>query len=203
VKANLKKLKKNYSKVLKEAEKQYVYHPPLVLGVIGWSQELLRVSKMNGITRKRFYIFLVKRDGENCKHCDKSPPKVNLVIDHIDNNNGNNSSGNLQLLCRRCNYLKNPRRPVDLSEREEEDETELQKSRRIRPLIKKFILHEINENGVVSEKDLQNGGAELHSCSQQTVQRVIDSICSPYGILERVKSSGGYFIRYKDAFYDI
>ncbi len=161
------------------------------------------MSKMNGTTRKRFYMFLVKRDGEICKHCDKCPPEVNLVIDHIDNNNDNNSPSNLQLLCRRCNYLKNPRRPFDLSEREDEDETELQKSRRIRPLIRKFILHEVNERRVLPEKELQDGGAELHSCSQQTVQRVIDSMCSPYGTLERVKTSGVYFIRYKDSFYDM
>lgn len=171
--------------------------------MLAQGQELLRVSKMNGITRKKWYVILVKRDGECCRHCDKIPPEVNLVIDHKDNNNYNNSLDNLQLLCRRCNYMKNPRRPVDLSEREEEDETELQKSRRIRPLIRKFILHEVNERGSVLEKELQDGGAELHSCSQQTVQRVIDSRCSPYGILERVKISGVYFIRYKESFYDM
>ena len=161
------------------------------------------MSKMNGITRKKWYTILVNRDGECCKHCDKIPPEVNLVIDHIDNDNDNNSPDNFQLLCRRCNYLKNPRRPVDLSEREEDDETELQKSRRIRPLIRKFIIHEVNEQGVIPEKELQDGGAELHSCSQQSVKRVIDSMSSPYGILERVKNSGSYFIRYKDSFYDM
>ena len=68
------------------------------------------MSNMNGRTRKKLYMIIVKRDGEFCKFCGRSPPEVNLVIDHKDNDNSNNFLGNLQLTCRSCNYKKNPRR---------------------------------------------------------------------------------------------
>ncbi len=160
------------------------------------------MSRMNSRTRKKLYIFLVNQDGECCKNCGRIPPEVDLVVDHKDNNNDNNHPDNIQLLCRRCNYLKNPRRPLDLSEREEDEETELQKSRRLRPLVRRFILHEINERVVVSEKELLDGGAEVHASSQQTIKRILDSMCSLYGILERVRQGGTNIIRYKDSFYE-
>ena len=165
---------------------------------------MLGVSNMNGKKRKKLYAFLVKRDGEFCNNCKKCLPEVNLVIDHIDNDNKNNSLDNLQLLCRQCNYSKNPRRPLDLSESEDEkeDETELQKSSRLRPLVRKFILHEINESNVVQEKELLDGGAELHSCSQQTIKRILDGMCSKIGILKKIKLRGITVIQYKDSFYE-
>ncbi len=68
---------------------------------------------MNGIMRKKLYRIIAERDGEYCKCCGKLPSEGQLVIDHRDNNEKNNDLANLQLLCRSCNYLKNPRRPVD------------------------------------------------------------------------------------------
>ena len=157
------------------------------------------MSKMNGPTRKKWYVFLVKRDRECCKHCDKCPPEVNLVVDHRDNNNDNNSPENLQLLCRRCNYLKNPRRPLD-SEREyvREEETELQKSNRTEPLFRKFVFREINELREVPRSELINSGAEDIEISPLTTGRYLDKMCSSRGLLERVKRVNTTMIRYKD-----
>ena len=72
------------------------------------------VSNMNGKTRKKLYKLIAFRDGEFCKQCEKLPSQGQLVVDHIDDNNSNNSLDNLQLLCRACNYKKNARRPLDL-----------------------------------------------------------------------------------------
>lgn len=157
---------------------------------------------MNGPTRKKVYYFLVNRDTEYCKRFRVSGKDTQLVIDHKDNNNKNNDVTNLQLLCRHCNYLKNPRRPLDLSVREDDGETELQKSRRLRPQVRQFIYHEINEQKEVPEKELLDGGAEVHECSQQTIRRILDQMCSPYGLLERVKRSKTIIVMYKDKFYD-
>ena len=157
---------------------------------------------MNGPTRKKIYYFLGNRDTEYCKRCRVSGKDAQLVIDHIDNNNKNNNVTNLQLLCRHCNYLKNPRRPLDLSEREDDGETELQKSRRLRPLVRKFVYHEINERKEVPVKELLDGGAELHECSQQTIKRILDQMCSSYGLLEYVKWGKNYVVKYKEKFYD-
>jgi len=76
------------------------------------------VSKMNGTTRKKLYKMISNRDGEYCKGCSKLPSEGQLVVDHRDNNNSNNSLRNLQLLCRTCNFIKNQKRPVDKCVRE-------------------------------------------------------------------------------------
>lgn len=152
---------------------------------------------MNGPTQKKLYSILVIRDGEHCQRCMALPPKIKLVIDHKDNNNSNNDLFNLQLLCRRCNYLKNPRRPLDLSEREDDGESELQKGRRLRPLVRSFIFHEIHERGEVPEKELLDAGAEEFACSQITIKRILDAMCSFRGLLERVLRVRIAIIRYK------
>jgi len=73
------------------------------------------MSKMSGPMRKKLYRIVAERDEEYCRCCGKLPNEAQLVLDHKDNNNSNNYHENLQLLCRSCNYLKNPRRePVDL-----------------------------------------------------------------------------------------
>ena len=70
------------------------------------------VSNMSGQARKKWYKFLGKRDGEFCKFCRRSPKEMQLVIDHKDNNNSNNNPKNFQLLCRRCNLIKNQKRSI-------------------------------------------------------------------------------------------
>ncbi len=90
------------------------------------------MSNMNGITRKKLYPIIVSRDGEYCKCCGVLSTEQQLVIDHKDNDNSNNGLLNLQLLCRTCNYLKNPRQPLDnVSECLNVHETELQKKSKI------------------------------------------------------------------------
>jgi len=68
---------------------------------------------MNKKTHDKLYDIIAKRDGECCHFCEKKPPEHQLVIDHKDNDNSNNELYNLQLLCRACNYKKNPRRALD------------------------------------------------------------------------------------------
>jgi len=152
---------------------------------------------MNGITRKKLYPIIASRDGEYCRCCGALPYERQLVIDHKDNNNSNNDLNNLQLLCRTCNYQKNPARPLDLCVREDEDETELQKSRRLRPQVRQFVFHEVSERTEVPEKELLDGGAEEFACSQETIKRIVASMCSFRGILERDTRSSIAMIRFK------
>ena len=67
------------------------------------------MSNMNSRTRQITYEYLKLRDGEYCRICGVSDEDKLLMVDHIDNDNSNNTPKNLQLLCRRCNYNKNPR----------------------------------------------------------------------------------------------
>jgi len=155
---------------------------------------------MNGYTRRKLYQIVAKRDGEFCKGCQSLPTEKQLILDHIDNNNKNSEVNNLQLLCRACNYRKDPRRPVDVCECESEapDQTELEVNRTREPQFRKFASHKINENRTVPEKDLIYSGAEHVGISPVTAKRYLDKMCSSTGILKRKQVGKTIVIDYKD-----
>lgn len=156
---------------------------------------------MNGITRKKIYEELSQDHGEYCQFCGKRPEDMQLVIDHIDNNNSNNAQNNLRLLCRRCNYIKNPRRPVDecVSENRHEETSELQTSRIKKPKFMKFLFHMLNESDTnkISENDFLNSVAEELDISQITAKRWLLAKCSSVGILQRIRHVETWVIKYK------
>jgi len=160
------------------------------------------VSRMNGRTRKKLYGFLIKRDRPYCRCCGVLADERQLVVDHRDNNNSNNDPDNLQLLCRSCNYLKNPRkleRPVDMcvSYGGSQDMSEIETSRRKKPEFKKFVAKWVNEEGEVPEEELINSGAERLDLSPITTKRYLYPMCSRDGVYERVKRVGTFVVRYK------
>ena len=157
------------------------------------------MSKMNGPTRKRFYLEMVEDEGEYCKKCGVSGKERQLVIDHKDNDNSNNRRENRQFLCRHCNYLKNPR-PVDecVNDCEESTPSEIQIKTTKEPLFRRFIYHELNEYGTVPEYDLINSGAEHADISPVTSKRYLNKMCSSVGLLIRKKVVQTITIQYKD-----
>ena len=162
---------------------------------------------MNGQTRKKLYAEMVADEGEYCKCCGLLPSEGQLVIDHKDNDNSNNFRENRQFLCRRCNYLKNSRRPVDMCEREceSEDETELQKSKKNEPQFRNYVFSRLNENNgkSIPEKDLLNCGAEIIGNSPITCHRYLLKMCSTEGALRRWRSGGTIVISYKPEWYHV
>jgi hypothetical protein len=161
------------------------------------------VSNMNGPTRKKKYIQLVKRDGEFCRNCKKYPPEVNLVIDHIDNNNRNNFLDNLQLLCRSHNYFKDPRRPLDECVSEDENPTEISINRTKEPCFRKYAYERMDEDEFIRELDLIDSGAEHCGVSSETARRYLRKMCSSEGKFERYKRVTGWIIKYKEDVSDI
>ena len=161
----------------------------------------MSVSNMNGITRTKLYDIIAMRDNEYCRCCGKLPHEGQLVIDHKDNNNSNNDLNNLQLLCRRCNYLKNPRNgPLDKCVRENDTApalTELETRRIKSPQFNKYLSQRVNETGIVEEKDLVNSAAKILDISSVTAKRWLDVETSSEGIYERHKMGNHYVIRYK------
>jgi len=154
---------------------------------------------MNGPTRKKIYHIIAERDGEYCRCCRALPTERALVIDHRDNNNKNNRHDNYQLLCRRCNYLKNPRRPVDECESdcEAQDQTELEVSRAREPLFRKFVCHQLNEFGNIPEKEIIFSGSEGVGISPVTAQRYLGKMCSKVGICQKRKIGRTVIVEYK------
>ncbi len=156
---------------------------------------------MNGQTRKKLYAILATEEGEYCKCCGLLPSEGQLVVDHKDNDNSNNARENLQLLCRRCNYLKNPRRPLDMCVNEEEygDETELQNSKKNEPLFRKYVFSRLNESsdGQIPERELYYGGSEHIGNSPVTCQRYLMKMCSVEGVLRRWSYGKTIVVGYK------
>ena len=156
------------------------------------------MSRMNGPTRKYFYNILAQRDKEYCKSCGRSAKECQLVIDHKNNNNDDMFLENLQLLCRRCNYLKNPR-PVDsVNECVNLDEqSEMSINRQKEPQFRKFVYHILNEDDDFSESEIINSGSEEVGISPVTAKRYVNKMCSFRGICERVSRINGIYIQYK------
>jgi len=153
---------------------------------------------MNGPTRIKLYKIIAKRDGEYCKCCYALAEEKQLILDHKDNDNKNNDLLNLQFLCRSCNYLKNPR-PVDecVSECESGAQTEIQVNQRKEPAFRKFVYHELNEYGEVTEHDLISAGAEDIGISPVTAKRYLDKMCSSRGLCKRITLVHTTVIKYK------
>ena len=151
--------------------------------------------------RKKIYHFLVNRDGEFCRCCGKLPFEGQLVIDHKDNNPFNNDPLNHQLLCRSCNYLKNPRRePVDLCVSESVIDgriTEIDINRRKESLFRNGVYHMVNEFREVPQNEIINAISEDIGISPVTAKRYLDKMCSGRGTLERVNRVKTILIRYK------
>jgi len=152
------------------------------------------VSNMNGITRKKLYQLLVKRDGEYCKCCGKLPHEASLVIDHRDNNNNNNTLTNLQILCRTCNFIKNPRnRPLDLcvnNKSNSDNESCIAINRKKEPLFKEFICNEIDRKDAVNLNEIINDAAAKVDISQVTAKRYLDKLTANEGELMLVDLRG-------------
>ncbi len=139
---------------------------------------------MNGKTRKKWYEFLAKRDGEFCKCCGKLPTEGQLVVDHRDNNPKNNVPDNLQLLCRSCNYIKNPR-PLDLCVSLDSNVVRINKSKE--PKYRKFVYDHLDESGSIDYDDAIYSGSEIIGVSPETSKRYIRKMCSKGGRLEKFR----------------
>ena len=88
---------------------------------------------------------------------------------------------NLQLLCRRCNYVKNSRGSEDTCERHIK-ETEIQINREKEPQFRKYVYDEIGKERYIKPKNLINSGAELCGISTTTAKRYLDKLCSKKGL---------------------
>lgn len=143
---------------------------------------------------------LVKRDGEYCRCCGKLSNEGQLIVDHKDNDNGNNDLNNLQLLCRTCNYLKNPRRePLDIvcEKLEQEAENEIEISKRKEPLFRKYVSRLVADRIEVPQKEIIYSGAEEIRISPVTAKRYLDKMCSSRGIYERINRVSTVLIKFK------
>ncbi len=116
-----------------------------------------------------------------------------LYIDHIDNDDSNNSLDNFQLLCPSCNVVKNPKKPQLFSSREKTPEMLRGDVQEL--AFRNYVHNEILENDWVPRDDLINGGAEYltdfdegKTLSPETCKRYMNKMLSPIGLYVERKS---------------
>jgi hypothetical protein len=156
------------------------------------------MSNMNSRERNFVYPLIAQRDGEVCRCCGKLASETKeqfLLIDHKDNNNSNNHIDNLQLLCRSCNYLKNPRR--DPSE-ERPQTPEMKKGERMERYFRNWLFGLITENHKWLLEDIIDAGAEKTGGSTETIKRYVRKCISSEGMYEVVEGQlGREFMQFK------
>ena len=157
------------------------------------------MSNMNKKTHDKLYASIEKRDGDCCHFCGKKPPEHQLVIDHKENDNRNNELYNLQLLCRACNYKKNPRRPFDQCVRDPKQPAEdaIAINRAKEPKFREWVYDEIENGGHVLWDELVYSGAELLEISIETTRKYLIKMVSKVGILERILTADEWNVKYK------
>ena len=173
-----------------------------------------KICRLNSRQRKRIYKKLVKRNAEKCNKCGRKPPEVKkLVIDRIDNQGDYKDLNKLQLLCYRCNYLKNPRnkkqQPLDnggvgVGEdvKEKVDfgyESSISINREKEPLFYPYVDQRLEEspNGVVDADDLEYSSAWDLELSQRTTAKYLKKACSSAGPYELFKDGKTRQVRRK------
>jgi hypothetical protein len=163
------------------------------------------MSKMNSRTRKLWYPIVVRRDGEMCKNCKVPATEKQLVIDHKNNNNSDNRLENLQLLCRKCNYLKNPRNVsvdnlcVSVCEEERPLPPEMIENRRMEPRFRQWMIQKVTRGGNIRYEEALNAGAEHTGASTETIKRYLRKMTSSEGMYEIRNDSQGYpYIYFKE-----
>lgn len=130
--------------------------------------------------------------GEYCRGCGVPVSKSRNstypqgIIDHIDNDNNNNHLSNLQILCRSCNEIKNPRGFVTSMNRTGMTRAETT-NERAEPQFRKWIFRIISDKSSVSFEDLQNGGAQKFGISPITAERYLNKLTSITGSLEIIE----------------
>jgi hypothetical protein len=157
---------------------------------------------MNKRTRDKLYPIIAKRDGEYCRCCGKLPKEAELIIDHRDNDNSNNTLTNLQLLCRSCNYLKNPRKEqLDVCVKSDE-ESSLTINRKKEPMFHEYVRERIREEVAPILTELINSGAQKIGVSPVTIKRYLDKMLSNEGDLMLWNPTGTVMVLYKQKMND-
>lgn len=155
-------------------------------------------KSMSADARKVLFDKLFERDREfvggtwrvRCSFCGRwvSRDRKQTLIDHKDNEPSNNKSENLQLIHRRCNYLKNPRgkKPLEREQQPGDDDQvsgELRKNRLAEPAFTKWLLDYVRTNGPKEKETLINAGAFVANISTITATRYMRKLSSLEGPL--------------------
>jgi len=160
------------------------------------------LANMSKRIREKVYPLLVSRMGENCINCGSGLFELKelgkqeiLLIDHIDNNNSNNTLKNLQLLCRACNTKKNWNRETP-EPNTRNIPLELRLAIQNKKSVSKYIYGRLNaENFALDYIELLDDLSAFIGNSQQANKNYIKTLCSRrHGMLTLEDRNGVIFL---------
>jgi len=165
------------------------------------------MTNLNDRQRKQLTPQILKKQGNYfCVDCNRTPDQLIrdgisplLYIDHIDNDNNNNSIENLQFLCVSCNTKKNhpANEPTD-----KKAPVEFITSRKNKKRARKYVYGIMIEpnNPRPEYHQLIDDLAEFLDCSQQAVKNYLAAMTSKkHGLYEWQEGQDGHtFLHFKD-----
>jgi len=169
------------------------------------------MGNMNSHTRKMLYPIVIKHQGAEICNNSSCPyhrkkywilgsKKPELCIDHIDNNNSNNSLENLQLLCKSCNTKKNHPRTTEPTTRNAPPEFIAGKKNYKK--FKKYLfgrLEEPNANNAIKFDDFIDDASNFIDCTQQSIRNYLLKMKSKrHGLITIEDRNGELFIVWKN-----
>lgn len=161
-------------------------------------------------------IFL-ERDGTKCLYCKLELNPDECVIDHLNNVEYDNNDENLVLCHQSCNLEKrnSPEYQLIANEKLEfnqkhiftqlEDKSqygnspEIEHNVNVRQYAKQFLQEKVMTDGKIEYSDILDGLTYLCSekfghCSQVSIRRHLDALCSSFGPFMKIKNEFGKFI---------
>jgi len=147
-----------------------------------------KTKRMSPKKVKIALLFCINRDGRRCAICGRYISTDKAILHHIDNNASNNpkDGSNWQAVCKRDNYLANPRgskkqNGTDISESTyaRESSAELRKSERMFPKFCHWLYDYLNKNNRIEYSTCINTTADITGGSQITMQRYLDKVTYP------------------------
>ncbi len=151
----------------------------------------MKSKKMKRMSTKKVRValqFCINRDGRRCAICGRFISLDKAVLHHKDNDSSNNpkDGSNWQAVCKRDNYLANPRNSkrdtaVDINESTyiRESSAELRKAERMFPKFCHWLFNYLSHNTRIEYDTCINTSANVTGGSQITMQRYLDKVTYP------------------------
>lgn len=160
----------------------------------------------------------MESDGPSCIFCNLETPEYDRELEHLDNNDYNNKPENHALTHHKCNLEKRYNSDYQIIAKERlalnqkrnmtsaiEDKTEYYNSPEIehnvnvRQFVRQCLEEIIKTDNEILFSDALNGftylaGEKFAHCSQVTLRRHLDSLCSPYSPFMKIRNNSGKFV---------
>ena len=173
---------------------------------------------MTGRQRQIRIFEIIEHDGIKCLYCKLDTDDKTRVIDHLDNNPFNNNPENHCICHSKCNLDKKINHDYEIIAKDQlgynqkrvitsliDDKSkygnspEIQHNIDVKDFIKSSLNDELKSIEELLFSEYLNGltylaGEKFGHCSQVTVRRHLDSLCSIFGPFKKIKNKDGKYV---------